>query len=77
MFDGDRWSINNYGVGGRTLAQVKAYQRTNAYEQALRDGFDVLIVNIGTNDCQDAYVRRADLPLMNRGDAAAATRIFL
>ena len=26
---------------------------------------------------RDAYVRRADLPLANRGDAAAATWIFL
>ena len=48
------WEIDNYGVGGRTVGprNGRNYRSTKAYKNALKEGFHVLIINLGTNDAQ-------------------------
>mmetsp|Transcript_5105 Transcript_5105/g.15119 ORF Transcript_5105/g.15119 Transcript_5105/m.15119 type:complete len:291 (+) Transcript_5105:260-1132(+) len=52
--DKDDWDIDNYGVGGRTVNPRidRNYRSTTSYKKALREGFDVLVINLGTNDAQ-------------------------
>ena len=55
LLGGDEWDVRNFGKGGRTVVdtQGRAYRDARAYEEALTwgdDGFEVLIICLGTND---------------------------
>mmetsp|Transcript_8798 Transcript_8798/g.27466 ORF Transcript_8798/g.27466 Transcript_8798/m.27466 type:complete len:299 (+) Transcript_8798:302-1198(+) len=59
---GDRWCVTNYGVGGRTILPSSAYSDTPEFEDALEDGFDVLVISLGTNDCKfDEWTDKDDV----------------
>lgn len=46
--------MRNYGKGGRTVIDGgKAYKKSDEYEDALDDGFDIFVIALGTNDAKD------------------------
>ena len=50
----DGFEVKNWGVGGRTVVDHKSrdYRDTDEYDEMLAEGFDVLIITLGTNDAK-------------------------
>ena len=70
--------LNNNADFVSQIVEVEAAEPLDV-EAADVDGdqdVDVLVASVG-DATVSWYMRRADIPLTNRGDAAAATRIFL
>jgi lysophospholipase L1-like esterase len=53
---GDKWSVRNFGVSGRTLLKKgdHPYWSEKAYQQALDFAPDVVVIMLGTNDTKPA-----------------------
>jgi lysophospholipase L1-like esterase len=58
---GDKWSVSNFGVSGKTLMKTgESYQATAQFKSALELKPDVVLIMLGTNDTKPRLWARKD-----------------
>jgi len=58
---GDKWSVSNFGVSGKTLMKTgESYQATAQFKSALELKPDVVLIMLGTNDTKGRLWAKKD-----------------